>query len=504
MNTLRQDFSKRLRLAVAAFSALLFAALPAAAQSEQPDAAQTSRQSETQILEPSATPASEAQTGLYDSIAARLERLLSDDIFRRTQVGLLVVDAADGTTVFESGADQQLRPASNEKIVTALAALFTLGTNYQYATRVYTTGVLTEDSVLHGTIILRGGMDPLVTDDDLAALARAVREAGIYSVDGDVRFDNSFKDDARLGWGWCWDDNETPLTPLLYGAKPGLERQFLRALAEAGITYVGGGALTEASVQYVTTPSGAELRAERRHHIDQALLPMMKKSDNLFAESLFYQLAAHSGTVRAGRRQATAAIERVLADAGVEKGTFQIADGSGLSLYNYLTPRLLVRLLRYAYQRSDVYAHFLPALPIAGIDGTLSKRMRSGSALGNVRAKTGTVEGISTLSGYCTAANGRTLVFSIMNAGIRHTSTGRNFQDRVCQALTRPLFTSDAADVSASPASEADAPSSASMASSAKANSATKKANSATKKANSATKKVKKAAKKSRKSGKRR
>lgn len=65
--------------------------------------------------------------------------------------------------------------------------------------------------------------------------------------------------------------------------------------------------------------------------------------------------------------------------------------------------------------------------------------MKSGPACGNVCAKTGTVEGVSTLSGYCTAPDGHTYCFSIMNQGIRHTSTGRNFQDRVCQALTRPL-----------------------------------------------------------------
>ena len=70
-------------------------------------------------------------------------------------------------------------------------------------------------------------------------------------------------------------------------------------------------------------------------------------------------------------------------------------------------------------------------------DGTLRKRMRGTEAAGNVQAKTGTVEGVSTLSGYCTAANGNRLCFSIMNQGIRHTSTGRRFQDRLCRELCR-------------------------------------------------------------------
>ena len=72
---------------------------------------------------------------------------------------------------------------------------------------------------------------------------------------------------------------------------------------------------------------------------------------------------------------------------------------------------------------------------MAAHDGTLRKRMKGTCAAGNVQAKTGTVEGVSTLSGYCTAGNGHRLCFSIMNQGIRHTSTGRNFQDRVCRVL---------------------------------------------------------------------
>ena len=72
------------------------------------------------------------------------------------------------------------------------------------------------------------------------------------------------------------------------------------------------------------------------------------------------------------------------------------------------------------------------------IDGTLDNRMRHGYAHGNVHAKTGTVTGVSSLAGYCTAANGHVLCFSIINMGIRHTSSGRRFQDKVCEALCRP------------------------------------------------------------------
>ena len=132
-----------------------------------------------------------------------------------------------------------------------------------------------------------------------------------------------------------------------------------------------------------------------------------------------------------------AQVEKLIGRLGLDPDHYQIADGSGLSLYNYLTPQLLGYLLRYAYREQKLYQHLLPTLPIAGEDGTLRKRMRGTPAEGNVQAKTGTVEGVSTLSGYCTAASGNRLCFSIMNQGIRHTSTGRHFQDRLCRELCR-------------------------------------------------------------------
>ena len=76
-------------------------------------------------------------------------------------------------------------------------------------------------------------------------------------------------------------------------------------------------------------------------------------------------------------------------------------------------------------------------MPIAGVDGTLRTRMKGTTAAGNVQAKTGTVTGVSTLSGYCTASNGHRLAFSIMNNGLRNSAQGRAFQDRVCVAMTK-------------------------------------------------------------------
>lgn len=359
----------------------------------------------------------------------RIRELLRNEIFERTQVGIYVYDLTADTLVFSHNERQCMRPASNEKLVTAITALHTLGGDYRYQTQLFVEGD-PADSIFRGTIAIRGGYDPLFSKEDMDSFAHALKGQGITCISTPIRFDLSFKDDKEWGWGWCWDDDEVPLTPLLYNNRDQFAEMLHAALRRADITWNG-------SVKKEKVPHGARLLCTRTHTIDQALLPMMKESDNSVAESLFYQIAAANGRAKAGRKQAVKHIKSLVSDLGLDPDHYQFADGSGLSLYNYLTPQLLGYLLRHAYSRPDIYRHLLPSLPIAGEDGTLRKRMRGSKAAGNVRAKTGTVEGVSTLSGYCTAANGHTLCFSIMNQGIRRTSTGRSFQDRVCKALCR-------------------------------------------------------------------
>lgn len=359
----------------------------------------------------------------------RLKELLNNDIFQRTQVGLYVYDLTADTLVFAYHEKQCMRPASNEKLVTAITALHTLGTDYHYRTTLYADTAVV-DSTLQGNLYIRAGYDPLIDAEDLRAFADSLKARGIYRIAGELRTDLSFKDNKRLGWGWCWDDDEVPLTPLLYRNRDTFNEAFRNALRHEGIEW--GGSVAEGSVS-----AAAQNICTRTHTIDQLLLPMMKNSNNSMAESLFYQIAAKNNSQPATRKRAAQYVNTLISSLGLQPDHYQIADGSGLSLYNYLTPELLGQLLRYAYSDNAIYRHLLPSLPIAGEDGTLRKRMRGTSAKGNVKAKTGTVEGVSTLSGYCTARNGNTLCFSIMNNGLRYTSTGRNFQDRVCRALTR-------------------------------------------------------------------
>jgi D-alanyl-D-alanine carboxypeptidase/D-alanyl-D-alanine-endopeptidase (penicillin-binding protein 4) len=88
------------------------------------------------------------------------------------------------------------------------------------------------------------------------------------------------------------------------------------------------------------------------------------------------------------------------------------------------------------YERKDLFELFFNSLPIAGEDGTLEKRMKNTSAQKNVHAKTGTLNGVSNLSGYVTARNGHLIAFSIMIQNfVNEYSKARNFQNMICELL---------------------------------------------------------------------
>ena len=363
-------------------------------------------------------------------ICQRVDSLLTPDLLTRSQVGLHIYDLTADSTILAFGADQLMRPASNQKVITAVTALSQLGTDFNFRTSLYGEGSI-NDSTLEGNIYIKGGFDPRFGHDDLWAFIHALDARGVRAIAGDVILDLSLKDSARLGWGWCWDDDNPPLTPLLYNQRDNFAAALSSALKDAGIRLAGN--LIEGRIS-----SGASLWTVRSHTIDQVLLRMMKQSDNLYAEALFYQLAARSGIAYAGRKQAIAYIKELVRHQGLSPADFSFADGSGLSLYNYASPRLLTSFLRYAYAHEGIFLHLQPSLPLAGVDGTLRRRMTSGPAYANVSAKTGTLEGVSTLSGYCTAPNGHTLCFAIMNQGILRRSVAHRFQDKVCEAMTAP------------------------------------------------------------------
>lgn len=364
------------------------------------------------------------------NIQYRLDSLLRHPMFETSTVGLEVYDLTADSILYKVNEHQMLRPASTMKLLTAITAIDKLGGSYQFRTQLYYTGKV-EDHTLTGDLYCVGGFDPRFNIDDMNAFVESIRRMGVDTIRGSIVADRSMKDADLLGEGWCWDDDNPPLSPLTIGRNTQFVDRFIRQLVDDGV-------VLDVRISDGTLPDSAFHLCSRFHSIDQILLRMMKQSDNFYAEAMFYQLAAHQGHRPARAKDAAAIVKRLISKVGLGHRPYRIADGSGLSLYNYLSADLEVRLLRYAYSNSTVYLHLLPSLPVAGSDGTLRNRMRGSFAADNVKAKTGTLEGVSALAGYCTAANGHRLCFSIINQGIMHASNGRRFQDRVCNALCAP------------------------------------------------------------------
>lgn len=201
------------------------------------------------------------------------------------------------------------------------------------------------------------------------------------------------------------------------------------SLARHGVLVAGGpmpGATPEPSVCLAAHTSPA---------LSAILVMMNKPSDNNVAEALLRTIAHASD--RPGTATDGAEIARGrLAAWGIETGSLRLCDGSGLSRYNLLTARALVALLRHTADDPELRGPLEASLPLAGADGTLAKRMRGTPAEGVVRAKTGSLRGVSALSGYVDGNQERILTFSfLVNNYTCSASVVRRIQDRACEIL---------------------------------------------------------------------
>ena len=379
-----------------------------------------------------------AQAGSRSAFQAQLARALHARHVSTAQTGAIVLDLQTGSTLFAHNARLPLRPASNEKLATTYAALTALGPSFRIETDVLGEG-RQSGATWQGNLVLVGYGDPGLSAAQVADLARQVAADGIRRVSGRILGDESWFDTRRAGLGWKREFylHESPaLSALIVDRgwtgryetpRPALmaAQLFRRDLRRAGVTVHGAAAVGVASAQ--ATPlaevESAPLAALVRH--------MDVYSDNFYAEMLLKEVGAVQGS--GGSAAAGLVVERrVLRAAGVPLGGVRMFDGSGLSLLDRWTPLGLAALLRTMWQDPDLRPYLVPALPIAGETGTLDYRMRRAPARGLVRAKTGTTDNASSLSGFV----GDRYVFSILENGSPvRTSNAEQSQNRFAQVL---------------------------------------------------------------------
>jgi D-alanyl-D-alanine carboxypeptidase/D-alanyl-D-alanine-endopeptidase (penicillin-binding protein 4) len=353
--------------------------------------------------------------------------------------GAVAADLETDGVVFARHADLSLAPASNEKLPVTFAALKELGTTYRFRTKVFGSGTQ-EGTVWHGDLFLKGYGDPTLTSARLARLARQLAARGITRVDGRVLGDESWFDAQRSAPGWkasflvfeCPPLSALVVDRAVYdghvATRPALAAvgTFRRLLRKAGITTgaVGLGRAPADATQLGEVTSAT---------LANVLTVMDRASDTFRAEMLIKDLGAEAGT--GGTTAAGAAVvRRVLAEAGIPLTGVVIADGSGLSLLDRTTPGSLLALLLAAWNDPVLRLPFWSALPLAGEQGTLEHRLQSAPARGVVRAKTGTTNEASALSGY---VRERFAFVVVQNGAPVSSWAARKAQDRFATALAR-------------------------------------------------------------------
>lgn len=177
--------------------------------------------------------------------------------------------------------------------------------------------------------------------------------------------------------------------------------------------------------------SSAELARRTSPPLLDSLRIVDKVSQNLHAEMTLRSVALARrdiGSIEAG----IAELQDFLEEAGLQRDEYSFHDGSGLSRYNVVTPHAIIQLLRYMHA-SPYREQWLSLLPVAGEDGTLSARLGGSPAAGRIRAKTGTLNHVSALSGYAQRSGGGMLAFSILTNNYNGASSGvRSIIDKIC------------------------------------------------------------------------
>lgn len=203
-------------------------------------------------------------------------------------------------------------------------------------------------------------------------------------------------------------------------------------LARRGVTLQG-------KVCYGEVPEEAvEITTHVSPPLSRILWEMNKPSDNLIAELLLKTIGAELGGTPGTGEKGLQAISEFLGEIGIDTGHYALADGSGVSRYNLVTASLLTDLLVYMFHNFAVMPEYLASLPVGGVDGTLIRRMRGMTAEGLLRAKTGTLRGITTLAGYTVTADGETVALSILVSNyLGHANPRRALQDKIGDILTQ-------------------------------------------------------------------
>jgi len=357
---------------------------------------------------------------------------------RGIKISCKVVHADYNKTLYEFDPEELMIPASITKLIVCACAYAKLGQSYNIQTIAYTDDNNINDGVINGNLYLKGFGDPDLNSIDISKISEAITAKGIKEITGNIVADETFFDNDYKTLSGSYNGDTGPsywpyITALSFNKNEGKYNPATEAAYYLSSELTAKGVSLQGTVIAGNTPKGAKEVAGFSRPIFDVLSNMCKESDNHSAITMFKLLGAkfndNPGTIDGGQK----VVSSFLSEIGVNRYSYEILEGSGLTRFNKVNAEVYVKLLKFMYDDRFLFDYFMNSLTIAGKDGTLKNRMKATIAEGNVFAKTGTLNGVSALSGYVINQDSEVLIFyCVMNGFGGNATSMRDVQDLVC------------------------------------------------------------------------
>lgn len=370
---------------------------------------------------------------------------------------IFVLNPMTDDTIFAHNTQKLMIPASITKLYTTLSALTILGIDYRISTKLFTDDRELADGVINGNLYIKGYGNPLFDKAGINIFVNELKKRGIRKITGRIIGDDSYFDDEYVREDWIEEETTNyrlpPISALVYErnqiqvrkrvrkkryryvyqnvSNPPLNvaQILLKELKAEGITVGGKEAVG-------VTPHHAQELSDVSIQLRDLIKIINKRSDNFLAECLFKVIAAENSGEQGSAFNATQAVLSFMFSHDIIADGSKIVDGSGLSRYNQVTTSSVVSLLEWAYLNMDLFEDFQNSLSIAGLDGTLRRRMNESGNRIEFYGKTGTLSGLSSLAGYLKCNSGDDLIIAMIFEYEKGSSSlYKDIQDRIIELL---------------------------------------------------------------------
>lgn len=368
-----------------------------------------------------------------EEVKAQIDRLLNA-IPASTKVGILIYNPILRDTIFQVNHSLSMIPASNTKLFTTAVALSNLGSDFKISTKIFTDDADIKDGIINGSLYIKGFGNSTFSHYDLEQLAFDLKKRGIIKITGNIIGDDTYFDNVYKRDDWIADETANVKLPPISALTIDRNRKVIQKRRgrriRTTVTAIENPPLNAASLLKLKlieedikiekgavvgeTPRKALLLSESGIRLKDLIKLINKHSDNFLAEGLFKIIGAEASQEQGNAFYSTQAILDFIEDNGIYPTGTSVVDGSGISRYDQVTPGAIVGLLEVMYFDINNFDEFYNSLAIAGVDGTLRHRLTGSFAENNFRGKTGSLNGVTSLSGYLKTKSNEDLIVSMI------------------------------------------------------------------------------------------